>query len=176
LAFGVLSRDSEVLTLKGEVLPLKATVLDIKGIAAAVAGRVDPLQAALKDLGATVTGKEIKIALAADVLFDFDKFDLRPAARPSLEKVAAVLKAYPKAAITIEGHTDGKGNDQYNQRLSERRAESVRRWLAENGISTRMNARGFGKTKPVAPNTKPNGADDPEGRQKNRRVEITVKT
>jgi outer membrane protein OmpA-like peptidoglycan-associated protein len=173
----------DVFTLKGEVLPLNATVLDIKGavldikgIAATVAGRVDPLQAALKDLSATVTGKEIKIALAADVLFDFDKADLRPAARPELEKVAAVLKAYPKAAITIEGHTDGKGNDQYNQRLSERRAESVRRWLAENGISTPMTARGFGKTKPVAPNTKPDGADDPEGRQKNRRVEITVKT
>jgi len=166
----------EVFTLRGEALPLQATVLDIKGIAAAMAGRVDPLQAALKDLGATVTNKEIKIALAADVLFDFDKADLRSAARPELEKVAAVLKAYPNAAITIEGHTDGKGNDQYNQRLSERRAESIRRWLAENGISTRMNARGFGKTKPVAPNTKPNGADDPEGRQKNRRVEITVKT
>jgi outer membrane protein OmpA-like peptidoglycan-associated protein len=57
-----------------------------------------------------------------------------------------------------------------------REAKSVRRWLAENGISTPMIACGFGKTKPVAPNTKPNGADDPEGRQKNRRVEITVKT
>jgi len=173
----------QIFTLKGEVLPLKATVLDIKGtvfdikgIAAVVTGRVDPLQAALKDLGATVTGKEIKIALAADVLFDFDKADLRPAARPELEKVAAVLKAYPNAAVAIEGHTDGKGNDQYNQKLSERRAESVRRWLTENGIRMRMNARGFGRTKPVAPNIKPNGADDPDGRQKNRRVEITVKT
>jgi outer membrane protein OmpA-like peptidoglycan-associated protein len=165
-----------VLELKGTVLELKATVLDLRGTAAAVRGRVDPLQAALKDLGAKVTGKEIKIDLAADVLFDFDKADLKPEARPALEKVVAVLKAHPKANASIEGHTDGKGADQYNQTLSERRAESVRRWLAENGVSTRMTARGWGKRKPVVPNAKPDGSDDPAGRQKNRRVEITVRT
>jgi outer membrane protein OmpA-like peptidoglycan-associated protein len=78
--------------------------------------------------------------------------------------------------VLIEGHTDGKGNDQYNQKLSERRADAVRRWLAEHGIAAAMTTHGWGKTRPVAPNTKPNGADDPDGRQKNRRVEITVKT
>jgi outer membrane protein OmpA-like peptidoglycan-associated protein len=166
----------EVLPLKGQVLELKAVVLPLRGVVTPLGGRVDPLQAALKDLGARVQGREIKIDLAADVLFDFDKHDLKPAARPSLEKVAAVLKAHPKAAAAIDGHTDGKGNDQYNQKLSERRADSVRRWLADNGVTTRMNSRGFGKTKPVAPNTMPNGADNPEGRQKNRRVEITVRT
>jgi outer membrane protein OmpA-like peptidoglycan-associated protein len=166
----------EITQLKGTVLELKGTVLEIRGVAAAVRGRVDPLQAALKDLGARVTGKEIKIDLAADVLFDFDKADLRPEAGPALEKVAAVLKAHPKATATIEGHTDGKGADQYNQTLSERRAESVRQWLTRNGVSTRMSSRGWGKRKPVAPNTKPDGSDDPAGRQKNRRVEITVKT
>ena len=167
---------AEVLPLKGTVLELKGTVLELRGFAAALAARVDPLQAALKDLGATVKGKEIKIDLAADVLFDFDKADLKPEARPALEKVAAVLKAHPKANASIDGHTDGKGADQYNQKLSERRAESVRRWLAENGVSTRMTARGWGKRKPVAPNTKPDGSDDSAGRQKNRRVEIIVRT
>ena len=166
----------EVLPLKGEVLPLKGEVLEIKGIAAGVSARVDPVQAALKDLGARVTAREIKIDLAADVLFDFDKADLRSEAGPALEKVAAVLRAYPKGAVAIDGHTDGKGADQYNQKLSERRAESVRRWLANAGIATPMGARGWGKTKPVAPNVKPDGSDDPIGRQKNRRVEITVKT
>ncbi|MFL5029762.1 MAG: OmpA family protein [Xanthobacteraceae bacterium] len=166
----------DVLSLKGEVLPVKGEVLEIRGIASGLAARVDPVQAALRDLGATVKAKEIKINLSADVLFDFDKADLRPEAGPSLAKVAEVLKAYPRAATLIEGHTDGKGTDQYNQPLSERRAEAVRRWLAANGVGAKMTTRGWGKAKPVAPNIKPGGADDPEGRQKNRRVEITVRT
>jgi len=165
-----------VLPLKGQVFELKGTVLELRGIASAMQARVDPLKAALKDLGAKVTEREIKIDLSSDVLFDFDKADLRPAAAPALEKVAAVMNTYPKASALIEGHTDGKGSDQYNQRLSEQRADSVRRWLAAAGVKTRMSARGWGKRKPVAPNTKPNGADDPVGRQKNRRVEITVQT
>jgi photosystem I P700 chlorophyll a apoprotein A2 len=166
----------QVLSLQGEILPLRGEVLQIQGIAAGVVARIDPVQAALKDLGARVSAREIKIDLAADVLFDFDKADLRPEARPALEKVAAVLKSYPRASVAIDGHTDGKGGDQYNQRLSERRAESVRRWLATAGVAVRMSARGWGKSKPVAPNTRPDGSDDPAGRQKNRRVEITVKT
>ena len=172
----IFSLEGTVLDLKPTVSPLKATVLEIKGTVAAMQARVDPLKAALQDLGATVTQKEIKISLAADVLFDFDKAILRPEAGPALEKVAAVLKAHPRAAVTIEGHTDGKGTDKYNQPLSERRAASVQKWLTANGVGVKMTTRGWGKQKPIAPNTKPNGADDPEGRQKNRRVEITVKT
>jgi outer membrane protein OmpA-like peptidoglycan-associated protein len=172
----VLELKANVLELNATVLELKTTVLEIRGIAAGLAARVDPLQAALKDLGATVKNKEIKIDLAADVLFAFDKADLRPEAEPALTKVVAILKSYPRASATIDGHTDGKGGDQYNQRLSERRAESVRRWLVQAGAVTRMTSRGWGKRRPVAPNTMPNGADNPEGRQKNRRVEITVRT
>ena len=167
---------AEVRLLSGQVLELKVVVLPLRGVVTPLGGRVDPLQAALKDLGARVTAREIKIDLAADVLFDFDKADLRREADSALEKVAAVLRSYPKASVTIDGHTDGKGGDVYNQRLSERRAESVRRWLANAGVVARMSARGWGKTKPVAPNAKPDGTDDPGGRQKNRRVEITVKT
>jgi outer membrane protein OmpA-like peptidoglycan-associated protein len=166
----------EVFALKPEVLTLKPEVFELRGIASGVKAQVEDVQGALKDLGAKVTGREIKINLSADVLFDFDKADLRPEAAPALEKVLAVLQAYPKAAVLIEGHTDGKGNDQYNQRLSERRAESVRTWLAQHGGNAAITTRGWGKMRPIAPNTKPNGADDPEGRQKNRRVEITVRT
>jgi outer membrane protein OmpA-like peptidoglycan-associated protein len=162
--------------LKPTILPLKATVLELRGIGGALKAQVGDVQGALKDLGATVKGREIKINLAADVLFDFDKWDLRPEAGPALDKVVAVLQAYPKAAVLIEGHTDGKGNDQYNQKLSERRADSVRSWLAAHGVGAAMTTHGWGKSRPVAPNTRPNGADDPEGRQKNRRVEITVRT
>jgi outer membrane protein OmpA-like peptidoglycan-associated protein len=166
----------DVFTLKGEVLDLKPQILEIKGVASGVKAQVGDVQGALKDLGAKVTGREIKINLSADVLFDFDKWDLRPEAGPALEKVLAVLQGYPKAAVVIEGHTDGKGNDQYNQRLSERRAESVRMWLAQHGSGAAITTRSWGKARPVAPNTRPNGADDPKGRQKNRRVEITVRT
>ncbi len=159
-----------------QVLGIEGKTLEIVGINLGVTGAVIDLKGALRDLGAKVTETEIKIELAADVLFDFDKADLRKEARPSLEKVVSVLKAYPKASGTVEGHTDAKGNDQYNQKLSERRAQSVQKWLAANGVTTSLSTRGYGKTKPVAPNTKPDGKDDPEGRQKNRRVEITVKT
>lgn len=165
-----------ILPLKGQVFDLKGTVLELRGVASGIKARVDPVKAALKDLGARVTEREIKIDLSADVLFDFDKADLRPEAGPSLEKVVAVMNTYPKASALIEGHTDGKGSNQYNQRLSERRADSVRRWLAAAGVKTKMSARGWGKMKPVAPNTNPDGSDDPVGRQKNRRVEITVRT
>jgi outer membrane protein OmpA-like peptidoglycan-associated protein len=124
-----------------------------------------------------VTPQEIKINLQGDVLFDFDKADLKPASEPSLEKVVTVLKAYPTAQVQIDGHTDGKGNASYNQGLSERRAASVAKWLgAHSGLNAaNLHTKGWGATKPVAPNAKPDGSDNPEGRQKNRRVEITVR-
>jgi outer membrane protein OmpA-like peptidoglycan-associated protein len=172
----VLQLKATMLPLKGKVLPLKANVLPLKATVLAMGGRTETLQGALKDLGAKVTKQEIRIDLAADVLFDFDKAVLRPEAGPALEKVAAVLNSYPKATIVIEGHTDGKGDDQYNQKLSERRAEAVRLWLVAHKVTTPMTSRGWGRTKPVAPNSKSDGSDDPVGRQKNRRVEITVKT
>lgn len=167
---------SVVSPLKGQVLDLKPNVLEIRGIASGMTAHTESLQGALKDLGAKVTGQQIKISLAADVLFDFDKADLRPEAGPALQKVAAVVKSYPKASVLIEGHTDAKGGDEYNQRLSERRAGSVRQWLTANGVAAQMTILGWGKTRPVAPNTLPHGADNPDGRQKNRRVEIIVKT
>lgn len=159
----------------GKVLPLQGKVTDLKGLSLAVSGKVDALNAALKDLGARATDTEIQIELSSDVLFDFDKSDLRPVAIPSLLKVVTVMQSYPAYLCTIGGHTDGKGGKEYNQKLSERRASSVKTWLVGHGVANQMNTQGFGDTKPVAPNTKPNGSDDPEGRQKNRRVEITLK-
>jgi outer membrane protein OmpA-like peptidoglycan-associated protein len=159
---------------KSTVVQLNATVRPLKANVVSLGGRTVSLQGALKDLGAQVTPEQIKIELAADVLFDFDKADLRPEAAPALEKVAAVLKSYPKATVVIDGHTDGKGGDQYNQKLSQRRAEAVLQWLRAHQVATPMSSRGWGSTKPVAPNTKPDGSDDPVGRQKNRRVGITI--
>lgn len=79
--------------------------------------------------------------------------------------------------MTIEGHTDGKGTDAYNNALSESRAAAVKTWLTTNAQANaaKISTRGLGKTKPVAHNTKPDGSDDPEARAKNRRVEIVVR-
>jgi len=135
-----------------------------------VSGRVENLK--VKE-----TATEIHIELAADVLFDFDKADILPKAQDALKQVAAVIREKAKGVVQIEGHTDSKGSDAYNQRLSERRANAVRDWLVnKEGLkNVRFATQGFGARKPVAPNKKPDGSDDPEGRQKNRRVEIILK-
>lgn len=147
----------------------------VSGIAAA--GSSANLEQTLKELNAEVTPKEIKVNLSADVLFDFDKADLKPQAQPELQKIAAVLKSYPSAHVLVEGHTDGKGTDAYNQPLSEKRAQSVADWLQKNASvnSSSVQTKGWGKSKPIAPNQNPDGSDNAEGRQKNRRVEVTIK-
>lgn len=157
-----------------KVLEVAGTPLEIKGIPIAVKGDALGIDGLLRDLNAEVRGREVHIAMSADVLFDFDKAELRKESRPELEKLAAVLKEYPNATARIEGHADGKGDAAYNQKLSERRAEAIRKWLENEGVKTRLSSKGWGKTKPVAPNVRPDGTDDPQGRQKNRRVEITL--
>jgi outer membrane protein OmpA-like peptidoglycan-associated protein len=139
--------------------------------------RVDDLGGKVQDLQVKETGQEIRIELAADVLFDFDKADLRPAAQKTLHQAAGIIQDKAKGAVRIEGHTDSKGNDAYNQRLSERRAASVKTWFVDKeGLGkVQFSTQGFGAKKPVASNTKPDGSDDPDGRQKNRRVEIILK-
>lgn len=130
-----------------------------------------------RDLQVMETATEIRIELAADVLFDFDKATIRPEAATALHNVAEIIKDKGKGrGVRIDGHTDSKGRDAYNQSLSERRAASVRQWLAEKeGLDrTKMATQGFGAKRPVAPNSKPDGSDDPDGRQKNRRVEIVL--
>ncbi len=148
----------------------RAKILDIVGVSSGIQG-------VLQDLGAKVTDQEVRIDLASDVLFDFDKYSLRPEAAATLRKVGQVAASYPRSTMTIEGHTDGKGTHPYNMKLSEDRAVSVKIWLVQNaGIpSSRISTRGWGDTKPVVPNKKPDGSDDPMGRQKNRRVEIVLR-
>ena len=156
-----------------------AKVLDIVGIPTRSLSSVTRgIDGVLKDLNAKMIGQDIRIDLAADVLFEFDKHDLRPEAIPSLEKVAEVLRSRANSPVMIDGHTDGKGTDIYNQPLSENRAQAVKEWLVKNGgaNAARITTKGWGKTKPVTANTKPDGSDDPDGRKKNRRVEITVRS
>jgi outer membrane protein OmpA-like peptidoglycan-associated protein len=105
----------------------------------------------------------------SDVLFDTASYTLKPGAREKLAKISGIVLAHPGLSLQIEGHTDSVGGDEYNQQLSERRANSVRDFLDEQGVpGPSITARGFGKTQPVATN------DTPEGRQRNRRVELVV--
>lgn len=141
----------------------------------AAAGASLGLEGALKELNAQVTPREIKINLAADVLFDFDKSDLKPAAEIALNKLLTVVMASPGAAVSVVGYTDAKGTDAHNLPLSQRRAAAVKSWLVAHGaIASGIATKGLGAANPVAPNINADGSDNPEGRQKNRRVEITV--
>lgn len=136
--------------------------------------RLEQTRALLVELKAQPTPEQaISIDLPADVLFDFDKSDLRADAGPSLDKAAELIKSYATAPLTVRGHTDAKGTDAYNDALSQRRAEAVARVLQrQTGRHARVE--GLGKRQPVAPNTTPDGRDDPQGRQLNRRVQILI--
>jgi len=150
-------------------------LIDIAGTAGAgetgtaVAGRTVGIEAALKALDARVTAAEIRVDLAADVLFDLDKADLKPAAEATLNHLLVVVHSRPTARVTIEGHTDVRGDAAYNQALSERRAAAVRAWLVGHGVdAARISATGAGESRPVR-----TGTTEADHRA-NRRVEIRI--
>lgn len=114
----------------------------------------------------TVRGLVVNLS---DVLFDTGKFTLRPAAREKLARVAGIILGHSSLMMAVEGYTDSVGGDDYNQKLSEQRGESVRDYLTGAGIQpASVSSKGFGKTMPVASN------DTPAGRQLNRRVELVI--
>lgn len=121
--------------------------------------------------GATVerVGEGIVVKFADNVLFGFDRSDLSATAQGNLDKLATVLKNNPDTDIEIQGHTDARGTDAYNQTLSEKRANSCAAYLKNKGVaSSRITAKGYGKTAPVATN------DTEEGRAQNRRVNFVI--
>lgn len=138
-----------------------AAIDNVSVVAVGAAGPVDVRE----------TRDEIQVHLASGVLFDSGRFDLKPAATESLRVLAAILDDHPAAPVSIEGHTDSTGTPASNLALSENRANAVRQWLvAEAGVDPgRLETRGYGDTVPVASNAAP------EGRQKNRRVEIKIR-
>lgn len=131
------------------------------------------LRAKLKDqlniiLATRDTARGLIVSMS-DVLFDFNQATLKPDAKEKLAKVSGILLAYPTLHLSVEGYTDSIGTDDYNQKLSERRAGAVRDYLTSNGINAaNVQAQGFGKANPVASN------DTAAGRQQNRRVEMVV--
>jgi len=149
---------------------VKRTILDL-------VYPIEDLAPAVAELAVKETDLELQIELPADVLFDFDKSDLKPEARAALDRAAGLIRARAQGTVRISGYTDAKGNDRYNQQLSDRRAESVRKYLAAvDGLhSMAFTSQGLGAKDPVAANTNPDGSDNPAGRQKNRRVEIVIR-
>jgi outer membrane protein OmpA-like peptidoglycan-associated protein len=127
--------------------------------------RIADAGASTKDLN-TDLEKNCHVAIYG-VLFDFNKSTLQPASDPVLQQIDSLLVKNAALKLEIQGHTDNVGNDAYNQTLSEARARSVVAWLTQHGIAaTRLTAKGYGKTKPIADNS------TDAGRAKNRRVEI----
>ncbi len=130
--------------------------------------RTSQVEAQLKELNAKKTDRGLVITLG-DVLFDTNKAELKSGGTHSLQKLAGFLKQYPQRNAKIEGYTDSTGNVDYNQGLSDRRANAVRASLVDMGISNdRITTHGYGQDSPVASN------DTASGRQLNRRVEIIL--
>jgi outer membrane protein OmpA-like peptidoglycan-associated protein len=114
-------------------------------------------------------GEGIVVEFSEKILFGFDKSDLSASAEGNLDKLVTILKEYPDTDIEVQGHTDSKGSDSYNQGLSDRRASAVSTYLRNRGISGgRITTKGYGESAPVASN------DSEDGRAQNRRVNFLI--
>lgn len=146
----------------------------VGGAAGAIIGRqmdqqADSLEAELPNATVQRIGEGIAVTFDSGILFDFDSSALRNEARANLADLAASLNRYPESDVLIVGHTDSSGSDEYNQRLSERRAQSASDYLMAQGVAPdRIRAVGMGESEPIASN------DDEVGRQENRRVEVAI--
>lgn len=143
-------------------------------VGAVIGRRMDQQQKELQQIeGVEVTRPaedQIEVSVKNDILFDFNSYAMRPDARRTINEMAEVFQKYQDTTITVEGHADAVGSDDYNQTLSEQRADSVADYIISQGVGrSRVISRGYGETQPVATN------DTPEGRQLNRRVEIQIK-
>lgn len=117
-----------------------------------------------------IEANSLLITLDSEVLFDVDKYNLRPEAQEVLKNLAIVLKEAGIKSFEIDGHTDSDASDEHNKTLSDNRAKSVKEFLASQGVTANITTNGYGESRPIASN------DTPEGKQKNRRVEIIIPT
>ncbi|HET7437487.1 MAG TPA: OmpA family protein [Thermoanaerobaculia bacterium] len=143
-------------------------------IGAAVGHRMDKQEQELRQIPGVEVSRpsegEISVRLTSDILFDVNSSDLRSESRTTLRELAQNFAQYPQNLIDVEGHTDSTGAEDYNQRLSERRAGSVADYLIDQGVPSRsITVYGYGEMRPKSSN------DSPEGRQLNRRVEIHIR-
>ncbi|MDD4756277.1 MAG: OmpA family protein [Prolixibacteraceae bacterium] len=146
----------------------------VGGTAGALIGKymdkqAEELEQEMENATVERVGEGIQVTMNSGILFEFDSFDLKPSAREEIESMAQVLNNYPETKLQVDGHTDSTGSDNYNQRLSEKRAKSVGDYLRSLGVGAdRITETGHGENAPVADNS----TDD--GRQLNRRVEIGI--
>lgn len=167
----VAAAEAAVARLAGKTsVAIGASVLAIEGLTSGITASVQEVRKAMQDLGARETELEVRIELPADVLFDFDRAEIRADAAAALAHLATVIRAHPSSTTDLIGHTDSRGNDAYNRGLSQRRAEAVKSWLvAREGLPAGgLRTSGLGESQPVASN------DTDEGRQRNRRVEAVI--
>ena len=138
----------------------------------------DAAKLSLLSLGPDQGAQSLIEDLSSDILFDFDKADIKPTAETELTKLGLIIREKRTGDVTIIGHTDAKGSDNYNMGLSDRRADSVKNWLVKYAqINAEViTTEGLGETPPIAPNVKADGSDDIDGRTKNRRVDVTIQT
>ena len=156
-----------------QTIALRTSEASLKNAAAARAqARLDARDAQIKKLQESLNAKQTDrgtLVTFGDVLFDFNKAELKSSALPNITTLAAFLQENPDRKVIVEGYTDSVGSASYNQGLSERRAESVRRALLRAGVDpARVVAQGYGKEYPVADNA------SNSGRAQNRRVEVTI--
>ena len=164
------SRAREVDLAQQQAQASAQDALEAQRKAQSASNRADELEKRFAELKAKQTERGVELTLS-DVLFEFDKANLKPGAERSLAPVSAFLKENPNRSITIEGYTDSVGSDTYNLELSRRRADAVKSFFIQRGISAdRITSRGFGEEYPVASN------DTQAGRQQNRRVQIIIAT
>ncbi|MFB2120240.1 OmpA family protein [Parapedobacter sp. 2B3] len=142
------------------------------GARVSIDGTKDGLQHVQRDFeDAAMTDRGIMVTFDSDVLFPLNSSYLTDQAKSEIDKLIDLLADYPNASLIVDGHTDATGTEEYNQWLSEKRAESVKKYIADHGISgSRITTNGHGQAKPIAPN------NTKEGRQQNRRVEVTIAT
>lgn len=146
----------------------------VGGAAGAAIGRymdkqAEEIQRDLKGAKVERIGEGIKITFASGILFNTNSHELKPEAKKNIQDLAKTLQKYPDTNILVEGHTDDTGTDEYNQNLSEERAEAVSNYAKSLGVQgSRFSTMGYGESQPVADNS------TAEGRQQNRRVEIAI--
>ena len=156
-----------------QTIALRTAEAELKNSAAQRAqALLDARDAQIRKLQDSLNAKQTErgtLVTFGDVLFDFNKAELKSSALPNVTQLARFLQENPERQVIVEGYTDSVGSASYNQGLSERRAESVRRALIRAGVEpTRIVAQGYGKEYPVADNS------SDSGRAQNRRVEVTI--
>jgi outer membrane protein OmpA-like peptidoglycan-associated protein len=171
---------AEIRSISSEVRTIQGMDGALAGASRSISGEVGTIEGAQRSLTSSgldtrVVNGGLEVSLPGDVLFNFDQASIRKSAIPTLERVKQAAEQTGQRPVIVDGFTDALGTAAHNRPLSEARARAVADWLAQAGVArSRITSKGHGAESPVAPNKNNDGSDDPAGRQKNRRVTITL--